>query len=181
MWHSGAMSDQLIVVLGAIGLIVVVLAVTAGRWARSRSARAVLHGLGLALVIAALWIVGFLDLVLAWLRAAVTWVRTTPLDRTRLIGVVVGAVGALLLIIGSAVSPVSRAEARQRRQQRRERARPAQPMAGQKGVATRPDAGAPKAVDKGRATPASSAPGGGADPSDEAAEIEEILRRRGIQ
>lgn len=171
------MSDQLIVVLGAIGLIVVVVAVTAGRWARSRSVRAVLHGLGLALVIAALWIVGFLDLVLSWVRATIDWVRRTPLDRTRLIGVVVGALGVLLIIIGSAVSPVSRAEARQRRQQRRDRAAAAAPAPAAKAVTPRPASTAPKQVDKG----ASAAPAGGAQASDEDAEIEEILRRRGIQ
>jgi len=173
------MSDQLIVVLGAIGLIVLVLAVTAGRWARSRSARAVLHGLGLALVIAALWIMGFLALVLAWVRATIHWVRTTPLDRVRLIGIIVGALGVLLLLIGSAVSPVSRAEARQRRQQRRDRSQAApagRPAAERKTPAT----GAPRPLEKaGPTAPATGAPA--AETSDEDAEIEEILRRRGIQ
>ncbi|HEX2858116.1 MAG TPA: hypothetical protein VHO26_11695 [Propionibacteriaceae bacterium] len=177
------MSDQLIVVLGAIGLIVLVLAVTAGRWARSRSARAVLHGLGLALVIAALWIMGFLALVLAWVRATIHWVRTTPLDRTRLIGVVVGALGVLLVLVGSAVSPVSRAEARQRRQQRRDRAQAAQtgrPAADRRTPATGPGAATPRPLEKAAPTPAAPA-GPAAETSDEDAEIEEILRRRGIQ
>ncbi|HET9126737.1 MAG TPA: hypothetical protein VFN73_01535 [Propionibacteriaceae bacterium] len=173
------MSDQLIVVLGAIGLIVLVLAVTAGRWARSRSARAMLHGLGLALVIAALWIMGFLALVLAWVRSTIHWVRITPLDRVRLIGVVVGALGVLLVLVGSAVSPVSRAEARQRRQQRRDRAQAGRPAADRRTPATTSGA-APRPL--ATTTTTAAAPGApAAETSDEDAEIEEILRRRGIQ
>ena len=153
-----------------------VLAVTFGRFARSRSMRVLLHGIGLALIIVALWIVGFLDLVLAWLRATVDWVRTTPLDRTRTIGALVGALGALLVIIGSAISPVSRAEARQRRERRAEGSGPA-PAAGRPTTGAGREPAEPKAVDRG--TAASERDTAHADDDD--AEIEEILRRRGIQ
>ncbi len=170
------MSDQLIVVLGAIGLIVVVLAVTAIRWGRSRSVRALLHGIGLALIIGALWIVGFLDLVLTWVRATVHWVRHTPFDTVRLVGACVGAAGLLVVIIGSAISPVSRAEARQRRLGRREKLRAAQGASTPAATPGPSTAGAGTSVE-----PAAKSPGATAPSDSDDAEIEEILRRRGIQ
>ncbi|MDA8437336.1 MAG: hypothetical protein M0Z51_00565 [Propionibacterium sp.] len=168
------MSDQLIVVLGAIGLIVVVLAVTAIRWGRSRSVRALLHGIGLALIIGALWIVGFLDLVLAWVRATVRWVRQTPFDTVRLVGACIGGAGLLVLIIGSAMSPVSRAEARQRR----EKLRAAQTASSPAPVPGPANPGVGTSVEPA----AKSATATATPPSDsDDAEIEEILRRRGIK
>ena len=170
------MSDQVIVVLGAIGLILVVLAVTAVRWSRSRSVRAMLHGLGLALIVGALWIVGFLRLVLAWVRATIHWVRHTPFDTARMVGAGVGALGVLLVIIGSAVSPVSRAEARQRRLGRREKLRSA------RAASTSVDAPATAASStRGVVEPTTTAPDPSPSGSDDDAEIEEILRRRGIK
>ncbi len=173
------MSDQLIVVLGAIGLILVVLGVTAIRWSRSRSVRATLHGIGIALIVGALWIVGFLDLVLTWVRATVHWVRQTPFDTVRVIGACVGGLGLLMVIIGSTISPVSRAEARQRRLDRREKLRAAHAPSAPAAAGTAPESGT-RAVAAPASSPAAPAKekGSGSDDDDE---IEEILRRRGIK
>lgn len=169
------MSDANMVLVGMIVAVVAVLLFTYLRWLRSRSARAVMHGLGVALAIGGLYLLGFLDLVLQWAKATVHWARALKLDQLHLIGVIVGGAGVVFFLIGSLISPVSRAEAKQRRLARKE-AGAALPPSNRpgSGVAANPAASAKAAapVKNSKAAPAAN--------SAEDDEIEAILRNHGI-
>lgn len=166
------MGQSMIVALGSAGLVALVLAATLVNWSRSRSARVLVQGLGVALAIIGLYIVRFMDLVYDWVRAAIHWVVTTPFDTTRLVGAIVGGVGVLMFVIGMAISPVSRAEAKQRRLARQQKAQQVEAARPSAPASTKPASTKPASTSAGPAKKSAS--------DDDDAEIEAILRNRGI-
>ncbi len=164
------MSDSSLVLVGAVALFVIIGLATLIRWKRTRSARVVLQGLGAALLVAGLWVIGVLDLVLQWIRETVHWAEQTTFDLLRQVGLGVLALGLVLAIIGFAMSPVSREEAKNRRQA----------AASKKGATKKNAAGSAKAA-TAKSGPAVVAPGPVATPDSEDAEVEELLRKRGIE
>ncbi len=151
-----------------IALVVIVVAVTAGLWAARRTTRPVLMGLGLALASVGLYLTQLTRLAINGILSIVDWAQRTPWSEAMTWGAGLLAAGIVLLGIGAALkSGPTRAP--------RETARPATPAPGpREGVSAgqRPSVTEPK-----RPTPKPAADKH-TDPED--AEIEAILRKRGI-
>lgn len=105
------MGHSMIVLLGSLALVAVVLVSTALHWRRMRSLRVALQGVGVALFLAGLYVLGFMDLVYAWVRDTWHWILHTTFHGAHMAGLVIGGAGVLLFLVGMLVSPVSRAEA----------------------------------------------------------------------
>lgn len=159
------------VIVTGIALIVLIGLLTGLRWGRSRSVRVLLHGTGAAVFVAGLWIVGLLSLIVPWIKQFADWIEFTPFDHRHQLGWGVMAVGLVVVLVGFWVSPVSREEAKRRRQAR---------AAAAKAPSGKAQAG--NAVASKSAAAASTAPSvAPSAPSTEDAEVEELLRKHGIQ
>jgi len=157
------------VILGGAGLILLVALWTVLMWARARSMRSLLEGLGLILLVAGAWITGILALALNGVRSIYDWAQRTVLDTTMIVGLVVMGLGLLSFLIGLFISPVSKEEAKSRRDARKSAAQPDSKTSGQAGVSS----------GKSPATGQSSAPKQNTAAED--AEVEDILKSRGIE
>ncbi|AQP44797.1 hypothetical protein [Tessaracoccus flavus] len=157
--------DFIITLALAIGI----LAIAAGLTARSRRARPAVAGLGLAMIPVGLYLTGLTTLIINGVRSIIDWLMRTPWTDAISwgIGLLVG--GIVLLVIAGflpreakprPVHPDARATAP---------AKQASTAPGQRPVAPPAKPGPAPATAKSKAA---------ADPED--AEIEELLRKRGI-
>lgn len=148
-----------------IGLTIVILAITAGVTARSRRARPAVMGLGWALLPVGLYLTGMTQVIVEGIRGFIDWLMRTPWTVVTSWGLGL-FVGGLLLIVIAAFLPKSRRPAAP--------SAPTQPAA--QGKRPQVTSSAPAAK------PAAQAPQPtaqkGVDPED--AEIEALLRKRGI-
>lgn len=163
------------VILGGAGLILLVALWTVLMWARARSMRSLLEGIGLILLVAGAWITGMLALALHGVRSIYDWALRTVLDTTMVVGLIVMGLGLVFFLIGLFISPISREEAKSRRGVHRD----ARKGAGQPDTRT-PSSQAAVSSDKSRATGQTSAAPKQNSAADDA-EVEEILRSRGIE
>ena len=165
------MSDNLIVLLGSIGLAVIVLLWTFASWSRTHSARTLMRGVGAIIAIAGLWILGLMLMDLHGIRAVIDWAETTTRTNKIVIGLAVLAVGVLFWLIGSLIRPVPADVAKQRRLERRETKR----------TSLAAGTGSKTPTARTANTPAPAKPTKPAATSDEDAEVEAILKARGIE
>ena len=145
-----------------IGLTIVILAVAAGLTARAHRARPALVGLGLAAVVVGLYLTGLTQLAADQTLAVVDWFQRTPWTILTSWGVGLLGGGALLVLIGAFLP----------KGQRRPAAKAAQPAAPASSPRPQVQGGQPSQQPKPQKAPK------GLDPED--AEIEELLRKRGI-
>lgn len=139
-------------------------------WRRSRSARTVVRGLSTSFTVIGLWITGVLGLLLGGVTALINWILAQRLTTRMWIGIAVLAVGVVLYVISTRLTPVTRAEAKKRREAASSKPRPAvNPPAGGAGVA-RP---APQQRRKSQDTAVLG--------DDDDGEITQILRKHGIE
>lgn len=149
---------------------------------RLRGTRHLMQGLGLTLIPIGLQLSGIMELLVSGAKGVYRFFRDTTVDTLMTAGLIVLALGAVLFIAASLVKPRTREESRQLRLARAEKSGPA--------VETgRPAAGRRPAV--GGAAPADSAttttpvtrakPASAKGLDDEDAEIEALLRKRGIE
>ena len=146
-----------------IFLMALVVAVTAGLWARSRGARPMVGGIGLLLVPLGLYMLGVTRLAYNGVISLIDWAQRTVWTQTMTWGAVLAGVGVLLFVVSRFIKTAphhNRAEKRPATQQ--SAGRPATPVV----AATRPVA--PSTDTKPAAKTA------------EDAEVEDILRKRGL-
>ena len=149
--------------LGLVGVVVAVVAFARGRRGRG------LQGLGFAAVVVALQLTGLLRLVWDAVVAVVRWATGSVFALEAWIGFGLLALGVVLWVVGGVLA---------RRSRRAAKAAPAAPVTSGKqarvGAGTPAPAAAP--VTKGGRQPAAAAP-----QDDDMAEIEALLKSRGIQ
>ncbi len=161
-----------------VGLSIVILAIAAGLMARHRSVRALVMGIGLGAIPVGLYLTGVTDLTINGIRSLVDWFQRTPFTNLTAWGLGLAAGGLVLFVIGTFLP-----------KGRKPVAQPEQPKA----VPTKGDAAPKPSIAAGRTTPAAPAPAaaaqakpaGTAQPQQkgldaEDAEIEALLRKRGI-
>jgi hypothetical protein len=151
--------------LGLVGVVVALIAFTRGRRGRA------LQGLAFALGVVALYLTGLLRLVWDAVVAVVRWATGNVFDLTAWIGFGALALAVVLWIVGGVVA---------RRSRRRAKAVAAdgktQPRVGAGQAAV-----APAGRTAGKAQPAGRAPAKQPAQDDDMAEIEALLKSRGIQ
>lgn len=174
-------------------------------WLSRRSSRALLRGLGLALIPTGLVLTGLMRLLVRAIHLVVDWFAGTVMTTTIWIGVIVIAIGLVTWFVAGFMSPVDRETGRQRRQghaaRKQARTKDASPESaptqntsrrttpvtrGRTADAPKTPADAPVPTSPSSSSkPASSsnkaAPKISAAEKDEDAELEAILRKRGIE
>ena len=162
-----------VTLLVTIALAVLIAAATAGFTSRSRSARTAVIGAGWTALPVGLWLTGVTDLTVNGIASLNAWFKRTPFTTATAWGLGL-LIGGIVFVVVGAMLPKKDPAERPAKAVKGADARPASPQArggqrpqvqgGQPTVpATRP---APKQAQKGL------------DPED--AEIEELLRKRGI-
>lgn len=145
--------------LATVAILVLIAAIYVGMWAHSRGAKPIIGGIGALLVPLGLWFLGVMTLAYNGVASIVDWVGRTVWDNTMTWGASLAGAGLLLLVIAGLLKS-------------KPRSKPVPAAAVGKPVKVSSPVTAPQAPAK------VSAPKPGADPQD--AEVEEILRRRGI-
>lgn len=151
--------------LGLVGVVVALIAFTRGRRGRA------LQGLAFALGVVALYLTGLLRLVWDAVVAVVRWATGNVFDLTAWIGFGALALAVVLWVVGGVVA---------RRSRRRTKAVAAEEK-GQARVGTGPAAAAPAGRTATKAQPTKRAPAQQPAQDDDMAEIEALLKSRGIQ
>jgi len=151
--------------LGLVGVVVALIAFTRGRRGRA------LQGLAFALGVVALYLTGLLRLLWDAVVAVVRWATGNVFDLTAWIGFGALALAVVLWVVGGVVA---------RRTRRRTKAVAADGK-GQRQVGAGPAAAAPAGRTSGKAQAAGRAPAQQPAQDDDMAEIEALLKSRGIQ
>ncbi len=153
-----------ITLLATIGVATLILAITAGVTARHRQVRPALIGLGIAAMVVGLYLTGLTQLVADGVLAVIDWFQQTPWTDVTTWGVGLLGGGLLLAVVGAFLP---------------RRAKQA-PAASPSKTPPAANASKPQQVEKGQTKPAQvqQPKAKGVDPED--AEIEELLRKRGI-
>lgn len=166
-------SMPVLVLAATIMCCLLVLLWTFLRWSMGQGARVLLRGTGAILVLVGLYLAGVMLLAGHGVRSLVEWFqRSTPLGTSALVGLGIAGTGLLFWLVGTLLKSRDRDQARTVRQTRKG-VQPAS-TAPSRGGATADTAAQPA----GRPAPRSAQP---AQPSDEDAEIEAILKNRGIE
>ena len=110
------MSETTVVAVVTILLVVLPLLWALSGWLSRRSSRALLRGLGLALIPTGLVLTGLMRLLVRAIRLVVDWFAGTVMTTTIWIGVIVIAIGLVTWFVAGFMSPVDRETGRQRRQ-----------------------------------------------------------------
>ncbi|AQP46646.1 hypothetical protein BW730_02940 [Tessaracoccus aquimaris] len=162
-----------------VGLSIVIVAIAAGLMARHRSVRALVMGIGLGAIPVGLYLTGVTDLTINGIRSLVDWFQRTPFTNLTAWGLGLAIGGLVLFVIGTFLPKGQKRVAQ-----------PEQPKA----VPTKGDAAPKPSIAAGKSAPAAPAspaataqakPAGKAQPQQkgldaEDAEIEALLRKRGI-
>lgn len=168
-------SMPVLVLVATIICCLLVLLWTFLRWSMGQGARVLLRGIGAILVLVGLHLAGIMQLAGHGVRSLVEWFqRSTPLGTSSLVGLGIAGTGLLFWLVGTLMSLRDRDQARTARQARKG----VQPAGvGAKGAgATADPVAQPAAV---RPAPRTGQPV--QQTSDEDAEIEAILKSRGIE
>jgi len=163
-----------------VAVAIIILSVTAGVTARHRSIRALVMGLGLAAVPVGLFLTGVTDLTINGVISIIDWFRRTPFTTVTGWGIGLAAGGIVLTVIGAFLPKGKGAPAVEA-----PRAKEVRPKGGaakeQQAIAgSRPQQPSAAAAPAPAAQPGTGRPAAqkGLDPED--AEIEALLRKRGI-
>ena len=158
-----------------IAIMTVIVAITAGLFARGRNTRTLVAGIGFALLPLGLLLTGMSDLLVSGIESLISWVNRTGWTNTMSWGAGLGGLGILLIVVarflpepkpgqGQDAAPRERPAVKQRKPE--QKSVPSQP-AGQPAPGPAPKAGEPSA-------------GKGASGEEDLDEIEAILKKRGI-
>ncbi|MSS46416.1 hypothetical protein FYJ43_10390 [Cutibacterium sp. WCA-380-WT-3A] len=185
------MSETTVVAVVTIVLVVLPLLWALSGWLSRRSSRAMLRGLGLAVLPIGLVLTGLMRLLVRAIHLVVDWFTGTAMTRTIWIGVIVIVIGLVTWFVAGFMTPVDRETGRQRRQDHatRKKARdasqaiPASTSTNAPGPHTTRDASetTPASAPVRTSRPVPEKPSAPASDNDEDAELEEILRKRGIE
>ena len=108
------MSETTVVAVVTILLVVLPLLWALSGWLSRRSSRALLRGLGLALIPTGLVLTGLMRLLVRAIHLVVDWFAGTVMTTTIWIGVIVIAIGLVTWFVAGFMSPVDRETGRQR-------------------------------------------------------------------
>jgi len=159
-----------------IVLVVVALVYLSFGWLRKRSWRVMLRGIGFILMPVGLLAMGLMAKFVSGVQSLVDWANTTVMNAWIMIGLVAIGVGLLTFLIGSFVPPVSAADAAERRE-----AIKAKKLALLQVEAGKPGAPAPApATPAAKPAPAASPASKSAPASSDDKEVDDILKRHGI-
>jgi hypothetical protein len=147
-------------------LAVLIAAATAGFTSRSRSARTAVIGIGWTALPVGLWLTGVTDLTVNGIASLIAWFQRTPFTTATAWGLGL-LIGGIVFVVVGAMLPKKAPSERPAKPAKAATARPATPQVGQR----------PQAQPTQTAAPAAK-PAKALDPED--AEIEELLRKRGI-
>ncbi len=151
-----------------IAVMTVIVAVTAGLFARSRSIRLLVAGVGLALLPLALYLTGLLTLTVNGIASLIAWARRTGWTDSMSWGAGLGALGVVMLLASGFLPKGDKAP----------KAPKAKPVgSGKKDVL---GTGQRLAAPPTPAKPASPKAAPAASKASEFDEIEELLKKRGI-
>lgn len=172
----------LAIVLAAIGLIYLLLG-----WLRKRSGRVLMRGLGFVLMPIGLLVMGLMSHIVDGLNAVVDWAKATYMDAWVFAGLVLAGLGLVLYLVGSFVPHVTGDEAGKRRAAIRDRklaalqaSHPVQnPAPASPPAAVKPSAG-PTPPPAPAPQPPSTVKPPSAPMTDDDKEIDDILKRHGI-
>ncbi|MDO5735745.1 MAG: hypothetical protein Q4P15_04665 [Propionibacteriaceae bacterium] len=146
-----------------IFLMALIVAVTAGLWARSRGARPLMGGIGFVLIPLGLFLLGITRLTYNGVISLIDWAQRTVWSTTMTWGATLAGVGLVMVVVSRFIKPA----------QRRVVEKPASPQ-----VAPRPGA-----AEKPRGVvvpPTVGKPVAKQEKTSEDAEVEDILRKRGL-
>ena len=162
------------VMLVSIGLAVLFAAATVGFTSRSRSARTAVIGAGWTALPIGLWLTGVTDLTINGVASLIAWFQRTPFTTATAwgLGLLIG--GVVFVVVGAMLPKKDPAERPQKQVKPADAGRGASPQV-RGGQRPQVQAGQPAAP---AAKPAPKQAQKGLDPED--AEIEELLRKRGI-
>lgn len=199
------MSETTVVAVVTILLVVLPLLWALSGWLSRRSSRALLRGLGLALIPTGLVLTGLMRLLVRAIHLVVDWFAGTVMTTTIWIGVIVIAIGLVTWFVADFMSPVDRETGRQRRQGHAARKQARTKDASPESASTQNTSRRTTPVTRGRTadapktpadTPVPTSPSSSSKPAsssnkaapkisaaekDEDAELEAILRKRGIE
>lgn len=199
------MSETTVVAVVTILLVVLPLLWALSGWLSRRSSRALLRGLGLALIPTGLVLTGLMRLLVRAIHLVVNWFAGTVMTTTIWIGVIVIAIGLVTWFVAGFMSPVDRETGRQRRQGHAARKQARTKDASPESASTQNTSRRTTPVTRGRTadapktpadTPVPTSPSSSSKPAsssnkaapkisaaekDEDAELEAILRKRGIE
>jgi len=156
----------LTIVLAVLGLAYLLLG-----WLRKRSGRVLLRGLGLILIPVGLLAMGLMDMVVNGINAVIAWANAHYMTTWIMAGLIVAGLGLVLFVIGSFIPHVTGDEANARRQAMRDRK-----LASLQSGTPAPAKPAATATASVSAAPSAATPATGDDP-----EIDDILKRHGIE
>lgn len=154
-----------VALLLTIGLTIVILAVAAGVTARVRRARPAVLGVGLALIPVGLYLTGVTQLTANGVKSLIDWFARTPFTTATAWGIGLAIAGIVVFVAGN-LMPKHEPAPRPAAQPKAAPGKPAQPQV--------TGAAPTKATPAAKPAPAAK----GVDPED--AEIEALLRKRGI-
>lgn len=183
MWKAGGMENSTIAIIVTAVLSLAALGWTMLGVQRMRGKRPLLQGLGLILIPIGLLLLGIMRLVVDGAQAVYRFFADKPMDTAAIAGLVVTGLGVLVFLASAAVKPVTRADAKERRLARKQdhqKLLAAQTAEEQRAV------GAPARTNTGQPPAAAPRPQQSAAPkaaglSSEDAEIEALLKKRGIE
>ncbi len=158
-----------------IALMVFFAAVFAGLWARRPGVRPVLAGLGLVLIPLGLWLLGITDLAYNGVLSIIDWAQRTVWSTTMTWGASLAGAGLLLFLISRFIKPAQRKAVTQSETPAVARNQAQAPVTTQ-----RPGASAASAPPAGQSAAGQPAPGQPQKKTAEDAEVEDILRKRGL-
>ena len=159
-----------------IAVMTVIVAITAGLFARGRSSRALLAGIGFTLLPLGLFLTGMSDLLVSGIESLIAWVDRTGWTNTMSWGAGIGGLGILLIAVARFLPG---AKPHQDQEDGTPRERPAAQKPKAKPAVTK---GGQQTAQAARPAPK---PGGAASRKDAGGdedldEIEAILKKRGI-
>ena len=153
-----------------IALMVFFAAIFAGLWARRPGVRPVMGGLGLVLIPLGLWLLGVTDLAYNGVISIIDWAQRTVWTTTMTWGVSLAGAGLVIFLISRFISPAQRkAVTKTDRPEVAPRSQQSTSSASRPGArtASAAPAGQPAPVERQKKTA-------------EDAEVEDILRKRGL-
>ena len=183
VWLAGVMDNATLAIIVTAVLAVAALGWTIHGVRRMRGNRHLLQGIGLVLLPVGLWLTGIMELLVQGAKALYRFFANTALDTMAIAGIIVGGLGILLLLVSAVVKPVTRADSKSRRLARREQqpVGPARETTDKRAVGAGGPARTSAASVPAEPVRSPKAPQASAAASDEDAEIEALLRKRGIE
>lgn len=167
LWNAWCMGTALFI---TIAVMTVIIAITAGLFARGRNLRVLTAGIGFALIPLALQLTGLSTLLVNGVNSLIAWTQRTGWNDTMAWGAGLGGAGIFLIVLSGFLPRSERTSPAREPKTRAVASEPRRPAVGS------PNPGAAAA----KPAPAASQPARKAAVDEDIDEIEAILKKRGI-